>query len=144
MKMTPTHEEGFSITGFSVRTQNKDEFNPNTARIPKLWQQFHTSNLQAKSQAGIFAVYTNYDSDANGFYNYTLGINSGENGEVKVEAGPYLIFQGKGPMPETVIEAWKKIWSFFENSKEYERNFISDYEVYSTADEVKIYIGIKP
>ncbi len=64
MSISPTVKqvESFIVTGFSVRTQNKDEFNEETAKLPSLWQKFYTSELAVN--ASIFGVYSNYDSDA--------------------------------------------------------------------------------
>lgn len=40
MSISPTMKkvESFTVSGFSVRTQNKDEFNDKTAKLPSLWQ----------------------------------------------------------------------------------------------------------
>lgn len=137
--------ESFIVTGFSVRTQNKDEFNEKAAKLPDLWQQFYTSDLAAN--ANIFGVYSNYDSDASGYYTVTVGIDSfhvqTELKAVTIQAGNYLVFQGTGPMPAVVVETWKRVWEFFETSTEYRRNFISDFEAYSGSEQVAIYIGLE-
>ena len=137
--------EDFIVTGFSVRTQNSDEFNEKTAKLPSLWQQFYTSELA--TNANIFGVYSNYDSDANGAYTVTVGVKSDhaqiQLSSITVHAGNYLVFQGTGPMPATVIETWKQVWTFFETNTEYRRNFISDFEAYSGSDQVAIYIGLE-
>lgn len=137
--------ESFIVTGFSVRTQNSDEFNQETAKLPNLWHQFYTSDLAA--DANIFSVYSNYDSGVNGLYTVTVGIASDDTraqfNYATIQAGNYLVFQGKGPMPTTVIETWKRIWDYFETNSEYRRNFISDFETYSGSDQVMIYIGIQ-
>ena len=147
MSISPTVKqvESFIVTGFSVTTQNKDEFNDKTAKLPGLWQQFYTSELAAN--ANIFGVYSNYDSDANGFYTVTAGVGSSdaqtELSTVTIQAGNYLVFQGTGPMPAVVVETWKRVWEFFETNTEYQRNFISDFEAYNGPDQVAIYIGLK-
>jgi len=142
---TLKYVEGFMITGLSTKTQNIDEFNEKTAKLPSLWQQFYSSDLAIN--ANIFEVYSDYESDANGLYTVTVGI-TGEHkrtefASVKIQAGNYLVFQGAGPMPSTVVETWKQIWNYFGTESEYERNFISDFEAYSDSDKVAIYIGIK-
>ena len=137
--------ESFIVTGFSVKTQNSDEFNEKTAKLPSLWQQFYTSELA--TNAHILGVYSNYDSDANGPYTVTAGVKSShaqtQSSTVTIHAGKYLVFQGTGPMPATVIETWKRVWEFFEKNTEYRRNFISDFEAYSGSDQVAIYIGLE-
>jgi len=145
--MSPTvrQVESFIVAGFNVRTQNKDEFNDKIAKLPNLWQQFYTSELA--TNANIFGVYSNYDSDANGPYTVTVGVESShaqtELSVVTIQAGNYLVFQGTGPMPAVVVETWKKVWEFFETNTEYRRNFISDFEAYSDPDQVAIYIGLE-
>lgn len=133
------------MTGLSTKTQNTDEFNEKTAKLPSLWQQFYSSDLA--TNANIFEVYSNYESDANGLYTVTVGVSDdserSEFGSVKIQAGNYLIFHGTGPMPATVVETWKQIWNYFEAESNYQRSFISDFEAYSGSDKVAIYIGIK-
>lgn len=137
--------ERFTVTGFNVRTKNSDEFNEKTAKIPSLWQQFYTSEL-AVNTINIFGVYSNYDSDANGAYIVTVGIpdrTETKLNSVTIQTGNYLVFQGTGPMPATVVETWKQVWRFFENNPKHRRNFISDFEDYSGPDQVTIYIGLE-
>jgi predicted transcriptional regulator YdeE len=140
-----TQVERFVVTGFSVRTQNKDEFNEKTAQLPNLWQQFYSSPLALNET--VYGVYSNYDSDAHGFYTVTAGVESTEEqsplSAVTVQAGNYLMFEGTGPMPATVVETWKRVWAFFESNTEYRRHFISDFEAYTGALEVAIYIGVE-
>ena len=135
----------FTVTGLNVRTQNSDEFNEKTAKLPSLWQQFYSSDLA--DNANIFEVYSDYESDANGLYTVTVGVTDDskhtEFSSVEIQAGNYLVFQGTGPMPSTVVETWKQIWDYFEIESEYQRSFISDFEAYSGSDKVAIYIGIK-
>lgn len=147
MSIQPTVKqiEGFIVTGFSVRTQNSDEFNEKTAKLPSLWQQFYSSELA--TNVNIFGVYSNYDSDTNGHYTVTVGVKS-DHAQTHlrsgtVHAGHYLVFKGTGPMPVTVVETWKQVWTFFETNTEHRRNFISDFEAYSGSDQVAIYIGLE-
>ncbi|MDF1646755.1 MAG: GyrI-like domain-containing protein [Legionellaceae bacterium] len=159
MQSTPSirvkQVEGFSVKGFHVKTKNSDEFNEKTAQIPSLWQQFYASGL-TNLNASIFGVYSDYDTDEQGPYSITVGTQSNVSDEkntldesqlklhtVQVQTGHYLVFEGKGPMPDTVIETWQQVWKYFEKTDTYQRNFISDFEAYISADEVAIYIGIQ-
>lgn len=138
------HVESFNVVGLSTRTQNADEFNEKTAKLPTLWQEFYSSNLA--TDATIFGVYSDYASDANGFYTVTAGVasNNTENksSSITIQAGNYLVFQGKGPMPSTVIEAWMRVWDYFTVENQYQRTYLTDFEVYRNGDEVDIYIGV--
>ncbi|KTD27049.1 GyrI-like domain-containing protein [Legionella maceachernii] len=140
--------DGFLISGLSVRTKNSEEFDPNTAKLPKLWEAFslkanHLPFFMKNSE--IFGVYTDYESDATGYYNVTVGGLTEkvlpEFSTVKIHSGNYLVFSGKGVMPKSVIETWLRIWSYFESYSECKRNFISDFELYR-GDEISIHIGV--
>jgi predicted transcriptional regulator YdeE len=144
--------DGFIVSGLSVRTKNSEEFNQSTAKLPKLWEDFGAivpKLSDSQESPEVFGVYSDYDSDATGYYKVTVGIplkarqNFSEFSTVTIQAGKYLVFSGKGMMPQTVIETWLRIWSFFESRVEYARNFISDFELYR-GDEIDIYIGIRP
>jgi predicted transcriptional regulator YdeE len=134
------------VIGFSTRTQNSDEFDEKTAKLPKLWQAFYANNLA--TDANIFGVYSDYASDANGFYTVTVGAASHGNtqnklGAVTIQAGNYLVFEGKGPLPSAVIETWQRVWIYFTAEAPYQRTYKTDFEAYSKSDEVDIYIGVK-
>jgi predicted transcriptional regulator YdeE len=145
IKPTLKYVESFTVTGLSTETKNTDEFKEQTAKLPSLWQQFFSSDLAIN--ANIFEVYSDYESDANGLYTVTIGVVDGceqtQFDSIKIQAGNYLVFQGAGPMPSTVVETWKNIWDYFEAESAYQRCFISDFEAYSGSDKVAIYIGIK-
>lgn len=142
---TMNYIDSFTITGFTVQTQNSDEFNEETAKLPKLWQQFHSSN--PASNTTIFGVYSDYESDAKGAYRVTVGVthnnHDAELHTIKINSGNYLVFQGKGPMPQAVIETWKRVWDYFTLRAPYQRCFRTDFEAYSNENEVSIYIGVK-
>ncbi len=135
--------EGFTVTGFHIRTKNTDEFNPATAKIPTLWQQFAASDFA--DQGTVFSVYSDYASDVHDFYTVTVGIaaQKDHDNSVQIKTGNYLVFSGKGPMPETVISTWQQVWQYFESHTEHQRNYVSDFEQYQSADEIEIYIGVK-
>ena len=135
----------FTVTGLTVRTQNSDEFNQHTAKLPKLWQQFYSSKFTPG--ATLYGVYSDYEADANGLYSVTAGVaddnQDNETSSVIVNSGNYLVFKGKGAMPQVVIETWKRVWDYFMKESEYQRSFMTDFEEYDKGDEVAIYIGVK-
>lgn len=137
--------EKFIVTGLSIRTKNSDEFNPETAKLPGLWQQFLNTDLV--NNPNIYGVYSNYVSDVNDFYTVTVGVDlknvEDHSNSVVIREGNYLTFNGQGPLPAAVVETWQKIWSFFESNSEYERSYVSDFEQYSSPEHVTIYIGVK-
>lgn len=143
----------FSVTGLTVRTINRDESNPTTAKLPALWGKFFENGVAAKvsnqvPNSPVFGVYSEYESDENGFYSVTAGIAtsgpaSSDFTTVDVQGGKYLVFKNKGAMPQAVIETWGQIWNFFESNTEFIRLFNSDFEEYLGPDEVAIYIGVR-
>ena len=134
----------FAVGGFQVRTLNSYEFNLDTAKLPALWGKFSNSHLARKSPC--FGVYSDYESDANGQYNVTVGVlDESSNPDldiIAIQAGKYLVFTHQGPMPTAVIETWKQIWHYFAAEPAYQRNFITDFEAYTGPDEVAIHIGV--
>ena len=147
------HVDTFTVSGLSVRTINSDEFNPEKAKLPELWGRFLSEGIVEKTpnrrlDSPVFGVYSGYDSDETGFYTVTLGVMTSpvitmpEFSAVTVKTGEYLVFVGRGNMPEAVVEAWKRVWHYFEEASAYKRTFITDFEAYNGADEIAIHIGI--
>ena len=132
------------IYGFTTRTNNETEFNPETAKIPGIWQTLHQSTLI--NDAEIFGVYSNYESDMNGFYSVTAGCPNqhGQNNLTKIEiqSGNYLVFENQGAMPDAIIQAWQRVWEYFSNQKNYQRAYQTDFEKYLGPNHIAIYIGI--
>jgi len=134
MQPTPVHISTFFVYGPSISTNNRDEFDPVTAKIAGLWAQFFATSPSLP----VYGVYSNYESDANGQFDVTAGTHAKSGIEIK--EGRYLVFKARGPMPTAVIDAWSFIWRYFE---EYpiKRSFLSDFEAYGS-EGVDIHIGI--
>lgn len=156
MPPVSVHVPGFQVAGLTVRTRNRDEMNPTTARIGGLWDRFFSESwehkLPAAAQDGrIFGVYSAYESNEHGAYDVTAGVAAnpseaqGEDAAVRVvpvEAGDYLVFSGQGAMPQMVIDTWGQIWHYFAHNPRVRRRFGTDFEAYRGPDEVAIHIGI--
>ena len=94
------HVEGFKVIGVSERTQNVDEFDSTTAKLPALWQKFATTPLPARHiDAPTYGVYSDYESNETGYYTVTAGV---ETDQIKaaddfhlihVKTGTYLVFK---------------------------------------------------
>ena len=109
------------LVGIKARTSNAREMNPATAKIGATMQKFFGNSMQdkisgRKNPGTVFAVYTNYESDAGGDYTYFLGeeVISFEGVDKEFEmltiaAQNYAKFtNGPGPMPEVCIDMWIK------------------------------------
>ncbi len=146
----------FTVTGIAVRTINADEFTTDQAKLPALWGRFFSEGVVTKVEnrlpdSPVYGVYSDYESDATGYYSVTAGVASSgpdvaEFTSIDVHGGQYLVFKNQGPMPQAVIGAWNQVWAFFEpgnaQNEGYGRRFDTDFEQYQGDDEVAIYIGI--
>jgi predicted transcriptional regulator YdeE len=145
------HVSPFLICGTTVRTMNRDEFNPGTAKISGLWTQFFGNDTANKiahriPDGRIYGVYSSYETDASGFFDVTAGVavNAADAGfsSVEIQGGKYLVFEAKGPMPAAVIQTWGAIWTYFQMHPQVTRAFLTDFEAYSGTDTVQVHIGV--
>ena len=141
------------ILGLSVRTNNDNEQSPVNGKLMKLWGKFFEDDVMSKipnqkENSPMFGVYSSYESDFNGDYTVTAGMEVSSNDSaseyesIKIEAGEYLLFRAKGEMPKIVVDTWKEVWEFFSNNNT-ERKFSTDFELYKSQEEVEIYIAVK-
>ena len=153
-------ESSFTVVGISARTTNAQE-RSGRGVVGKMWQRFISEQLLEKipdrADSSILALYTNYDSDANGAYTFVIGAKVTSAGKipsgmiaVKVPAGKYRVLTtDRGPTVQVVPEAWARIWSLSKSQLGGERAYKTDFELYGprAADpqnaEVQIYVGIK-
>ena len=155
MKPSSRQIAPFRIAGIKVRTTNRDESSPDRAKLGSLWERFFQEGIPGKVAnqvpgSAVYGVYSEYESDLNGEYSVTAGvqIDPSATGEgfnyVDVSGGEYLVFEGKGAMPEVVIETWRNVWEYFSNASEFKRAYITDFELYKGMDEVAIHISVSP
>eukprot|EP01041_Mallomonas_annulata_P026297 gene26297-47569_t len=159
MTTTPTMTPvaAFHVTGLTVRTRNRDEIDPATARIGGLWDRFFSQswerNLPGRGEDGrIFGVYSGYESNEHGAFDVTAGVAVAEPELVQktvpdahridIEAGDYLVFSGEGDMPQMVIDTWVRIWHYFAENPQVQRRFGTDFEAYEGPDKVAIHVGV--
>lgn len=67
---------------------------------------------------------------------------------VSIPAGKYMVFSEEGRMPNTVMNAWEKAWTYFNDpNSEHKRNYNVDFEHYIGGNlefgQVDLYVGIK-
>ena len=149
------------VAGFQIRTTNVAELS-GQGQIGSLWQRFFATNLAAqipsRSSEALYAVYSNYESDENGAYDYLLGspVSSIDNLPAgmtfaAIATGEYaVITTEKGPIVSVMQSAWKSIWSLSPAELGGKRSFLTDYEIYDhrAADpasaQVEIYLALEP
>ncbi len=152
--------DGFQVIGIAARTNNAKEAGPDGV-IPKLWarvmQEHVLDHIPNKTNPDLYAVYTDYASDANGDYTLVIGAkvrpgtNVPEGMTAKtVPAGQYAAFTSeRGPVAKVVVETWLRIWSYYQLPANGERAYRADFEFYDerAADpnnaQVDIYIGVE-
>lgn len=147
------HVDSFSVSGITVRTANRDEMDPATAKLGKHWEKFFSEGIMNKiphrlENAPIYGVYSDYASDYNDYYNLTAGVAVSKASEkdfanINIDAGNYLVFENKGPMPQAVIDAWQAIWQYFQKNPQITRRYTTDFECYEGEDKIAVYIGIE-
>ena len=153
-------QAGFTVIGISARTTNANEMSGKGV-IGQMWGRFMNEGLLSKIpnkfDSNVLAVYTDYESDANGAYTFLLGakVSSAENtpsGMVakKIPAARYAVFTSeKGPVAKVVPETWSHIWALPKSAPGGSRAYQADFELYGqrAADpqnsEVDVYVGIK-
>jgi predicted transcriptional regulator YdeE len=153
-------QTGFTVVGISARTTNAREM-AGQGVIGKQWGRFMQENLLSqipnKVDSSILAVYTDYESDANGAYTFIIGarVNSAEkipNGMMatKVPAGRYAVLTSdKGPPAKVVPETWGRVLAASKATLGGDRAYKADFEVYDqrAADpqnaRIDLYIGLK-
>lgn len=141
------------IAGVFTQTSKLDEENFEEAKVPALWQSYFQNSIFnpiSNEIEGSPAYAVLFDFQKMGKYSVLIGTEvnkteglSGEYSFTTIEAGEYLKFNAKGKMPEVLNELWEKIREFFKKSKDFQRAFKSDFEVYEKEDEVSIFIGTK-
>ena len=153
-------EPGFTVAGISIRTSNTEEMS-GRGLIPQHWDHFMKEGLlnkiPNKADSNILAVYSDYETDANGAYTFMIGArvrsaNDLPQGMVaqKVPAGRYAVFTSeKGFVGMVVPQTWSHIWAVPKSAPEGNRAYRADFEVYDhrASDpqnaQVDIYVGVK-
>lgn len=149
-----------TVAGVSIRTTNEAEMGPDGG-LAKLWEMYFHSNVAGQIDTNkpeyIYALYTDYESDASGAYTVVIGHEvkherSLEDSQLVYSYVPeskYMVFTTKkGPVFEVVSQAWGEIWAYFQDAEEI-RTFTGDFERYDSRNfdpahtEVEIYIAIK-
>lgn len=140
------HHDAFTVAGLTVRTTNRAESDPAAARIGGLWQRFFAEHVMDLPHRTVddrnFGVYANYESDAHGAFDVTAGVAVSQGGAVQVPAGDYLVFTGKGEMPQAVVGAWQRIWAYFDAHPEVRRRYLADFEAYTSPTDVTVWVGV--
>jgi predicted transcriptional regulator YdeE len=152
MELNRKHLNSFNVMGISCRTINKDGHSGKD--ISELWDRFYKENILSKipgkKSNDIYNVYTDYESDHNGYYITILGckvksldaIPAGLMGK-HIHAAQYNIYVSNGKLPDCVLNTWQDIWQ-----SAVERSYTSDFDLYSESMDwenarVETYLSVK-
>ncbi|MGV3667814.1 MAG: GyrI-like domain-containing protein [Leptospira bouyouniensis] len=134
--------ETFTVMGLRIRTSNAS--GDAEVKIPAIYSKFYKEDIPKKMEMlrkfdPLFAVYSSYESDENGAYDFLLGYAVESNAkalpgmevmQIKSQNGRYFAIQ-PGPPEEVVPKFWAEIWNHPEIPKI--RTFQTDWEEYSEA-----------
>lgn len=148
---------GMYIVGLEVRTTNRDESDPGTAKIPSVWKRAREVDVagqiaEPKEPGVMLGAYTRYQSDDKGPYSLIVGVEvcdldniPGGMAGITILAQEYVVFTSRGEMPQAVIDGWAAVWKYFSETTALTRAFTTDYERYDSArpDTVEIYIAVR-
>jgi predicted transcriptional regulator YdeE len=153
-------QSGFLFIGIAARTNNAKEMSGEGV-IADLWERVMAGGIieqiPNRTDSNILAMYTDYESDANGEYTFIIGakvtsIDSIPEGMVTIQVpeARYAIFTSEqGTVWKVVPEVWQKIWSTSLSEMGSERAFLADFEIYDerAADpqnaSVDVWVGIE-
>lgn len=147
--MTTFRTDSLLISGIQARTTNAEE-KEGKGKLGKLWADFASKLQPHIAQSKVYAVYYDYESDVTGAYSVLLGCESSSLtnssirnlAEVEIQTGKYRQFSASGSMPETTIRLWQEVWQFYQRN-EVKRAYTTDYELYSSPEQVSIFIAEK-
>jgi len=161
MEPKVVEQQEFSVIGIQVRTSNAKEMTGGGA-IPKQWNKFFqdgvADKIPDKVDSTIYAVYTGYESDRNGEYDFIIGMKVSSVSAVppgmvakKVPKGKYaVVASAKGPAAQVVPQAWERVYSLDDNKQlGGARAYKADFEVYDQRSQdpqdslVDLYVGLK-
>jgi predicted transcriptional regulator YdeE len=147
-------DRDLTIIGCATRTRPEAA----ASDIPALWQRFRQEGVAARLQASdafLYALYCDYESDHRGAYTMVLGVACAADApvpegmrRVRVPAGRFARFPVAGNPAEVVWKAWAYIngegagaWG-----RGVERRYIADFERYAkismTEAEADLCVGL--
>jgi predicted transcriptional regulator YdeE len=145
------------VIGIKTSTSNTLETDPQSARIPGLWQRFFSESIEEQipskvSEGLLYGVYSDYDKEQRGHYSIIIGRQVSTTDVVpdgfvatEIPQGDYLVFAEEGDMPAVIYATWQAILEYFSRSTSHIRAFTTDFELYNneSSNKIEIYIAVK-
>lgn len=134
--------ENFVLCGITARVSNSAP-----AEIGELWNRFYAEpfleQLEVEDGA-VYSAYFDYTRDYSGPYSVLLGFRVSETQAalagltlLTIQRGSYALLRRQGPMPASVVETWREVWS-----SDLQRAYLTDFDRYAAPDTVEVNVGI--
>lgn len=133
MNSKPVILEGQMVLGSIKRMDNQEA----GEAIGKMWEAF----LKENKPLPYYSIYTNYESDHTGKYDYYLAVKADtlEKANFTIPAGNYLKIPVVPNNVEGVVKTWQEIWA---QDDTLPRTYQADFEKYEANGEIAIYLSI--
>ncbi|GAA0376835.1 hypothetical protein Acor_31150 [Acrocarpospora corrugata] len=142
------------VVGHVVRTTNAAETDPARAQLPGLWARAGSpgafAHVPGRSDENLYAVLTDYESDHNGAYTQIVGVAVHTAARlpegmvaIRVPGVPCMHLEVRGPLPQTLLDAWQYLWKHTESGATPARAFTTDLEVHHPGG-ADLYIAVRP
>ncbi len=150
------------LVGLKARTNNQDECDLSEAKIGGVIANYFSNQIADKipsllTKEQTFSVYSNFESDFRGWYDYLYGGQVASLDNVSPDLATLIIppqtyvkfTTAKGIIPKIVIDGWMKIWQMSDEELGGVRSYIADFEIFDQRASdcqnaiVDIYVGIK-
>ncbi|MEU6720068.1 GyrI-like domain-containing protein [Nonomuraea purpurea] len=150
--MNVTDRAELIVVGLAVRTTNADEMDPERAKLPVLWGRAGApgafAHVPGRADENLYAVLTDYENDHNGAYTQIVGIAVRTVPRlpegmvaVRVPAAQTLMWEARGPMPQSLVDVWQQVWKHTESGGTPARAFTTDLEVHHPGG-VNLYVAV--
>lgn len=138
------------LAGIHKRIESTKALQSQSDTIEALHYSFIDSvNVDYSQGTRLYGVYHHYKDGKQGDYSVFVGTDKDRIEEAQplskmtIPEGKYLVFSGRGEMPNVVMEVWHSIWRYFEQPDcKYDRAFDVDFEYYRSKDTVLVYISV--
>lgn len=132
------HRDEILVVGYTVRTDNASEADPDRALLGGLWGRAAAprafDSVAGRLDDRLYAVLTDYEKDHTGAYTQVVGVAVSSFDElpeglvaVRVPAAECWKLESRGPMPKGLIETWMGVLGHPGNLR---RAFTTDLEIH--------------
>ncbi|QGJ71098.1 Hypothetical protein PBC10988_28010 [Planctomycetales bacterium 10988] len=142
--------------GREIRTCNANESNPETGKIGPLWQTLRENPFEDRipktASDTFYGIHFDYENGSQGDYSLIAGVEVDsleklpeDLAGITVPETKCLVFPFSGDLPDSIIGAWQRVWSYFAQDKAPRRAYSYDVEHYYFDEECsgEIFISVQ-